>query len=66
MIEVAEHCLLCALCLENCPEKALVFIGKSVKLKGACRECGACLEICPVAAISFQGADKQILANKLK
>ena len=45
-------CTGCAICLEACPEGAIVLVEERAQIDPAhCKECGICVEVCPEGAI---------------
>ncbi|MCK4283896.1 MAG: electron transfer flavoprotein subunit alpha [Candidatus Brocadiae bacterium] len=48
-----ETCVLCLLCIEECPYDALSDAGDGISVGTACTLCGACVDVCPVDAISI-------------
>ena len=47
---VAERCIGCGICSEQCPGQAITLAaGKVLRDKNRCNGCGNCVEVCPVA-----------------
>lgn len=47
---VAERCIGCGVCSEQCPGQAITLAaGKVLRDKTRCNGCGNCVEVCPVA-----------------
>ncbi|WP_207063210.1 RnfABCDGE type electron transport complex subunit B [Motiliproteus sp. SC1-56] len=53
---IAEQCIGCTKCLQNCPTDAIVGAPKQLHmvLEKACTGCGACVEVCPTEGIQLQ------------
>lgn len=50
--EVTDTCISCGICIENCPQKAIIMMkNKSYIKQPNCLHCGLCYENCPVQAI---------------
>lgn len=51
-----KKCILCGLCVINCPTKAIDLIREEHRIKinlAECIFCGACSEVCPTKAIEM-------------
>jgi len=53
----AEKCIRCGVCIEKCPEHALIGLTNRVPilLKDLCEGCKLCFFVCPVGAIEDEG-----------
>jgi Fe-S-cluster-containing hydrogenase component 2 len=51
---VAMKCKACSLCMEKCPQRAIVCKkGAYSVIKDRCIGCGICAKVCPMAAVKF-------------
>lgn len=56
-IVMAERCIACGACIENCPVEAIKYVDKKAKISPKiCIGCASCIAICPVAAIEVEWA----------
>ncbi|CEG26878.1 4Fe-4S binding protein [Bacillus sp. B-jedd] len=72
-IEISSACLRlqspksgCMKCGQYCPEKAITFTGREVKIDSeSCTNCGQCVPACPVQAISGKSPERTIVNDTL-
>lgn len=66
-------CILCGLCMRNCPRKALLVLRKvdlkrlragSIKINEGCIDCKLCEDICPTQAIKVKNSKPKINDEK--
>ena len=51
-VRITARCTACGLCLNTCPERALLVAPRRPAVIDArCSTCGECIEVCPVGAI---------------
>ncbi|HOX54348.1 MAG: DUF362 domain-containing protein [Candidatus Omnitrophica bacterium] len=56
-VVMAERCIACSACIENCPVEAIKYVDKKAKISPKiCIGCASCIAICPVAAIEVEWA----------
>ena len=48
---LADTCIACGVCREECPNGAVVESGGGFAITDDCTECAACLEACPSGAV---------------
>jgi ferredoxin len=47
-----DLCLGCGLCLESCPQQAILIVSGIARInQNRCNQCRCCLEVCPQGAI---------------
>ncbi len=49
-----ERCVLCKICIKNCPFAALSIQNELLEVNEACTLCGACVNVCPHDALSIE------------
>ncbi len=60
-----ETCTGCALCVTDCPRKALKIKDGKAKMRfPMCLECGHCVAICPTNSVSMDGYDMSEVVSK--
>ena len=56
---ILEECTGCYVCIDHCPEKAII-PGEVFSIdKMKCTECALCVSICPLKVIIYQSDDNQ-------
>jgi len=58
-----EKCILCGLCIGECPKKIFKQEGEEIKIERAleCSLCMSCVEVCPASAITVKGDENSII-----
>lgn len=59
-----KKCVLCGLCVRQCPFQAMQIINGKVEINAACKMCRLCLKNCPKQAISEQKDEKKEVLDK--
>jgi len=58
---VPSHCIGCGICQETCPNGAISFGEKGVRIdRGLCRRCGLCAEECYSRALKIMGQEMTV------
>ncbi len=59
--EVAEGCISCGICADECPEEAIKQNGILYVIdQTICKECGTCKNVCPRELIIFKEKEIQL------
>ena len=53
---IAENCVGCATCVDECPVEAISLDGGNIAVvdENECTGCGGCIEVCPTEAIELE------------
>jgi NAD-dependent dihydropyrimidine dehydrogenase PreA subunit len=48
---IADACIACGACKEECPTGAIEAFGDRFRITEGCSECATCMETCPAGAV---------------
>jgi len=56
-------CILCGLCVKNCPKEAITMTDKIAVDHEKCIGCKTCLKVCPTKAVRYNEKGKSVICD---